>query len=105
MYLSEAVNKTKAELNKLPKSQLVDTISNYGYQLKNATEGKAKAEAALDAARRPNDQLCMMMLSFLGDDIPQNEYSGQPDLSKVDMWALVGRLMAECIRQRNGNAQ
>lgn len=105
MTLSEAVNKSKTELNKLPKSQLVDVLSNYGFQLKQAIEGKTKAEADLAAARKPNDQLCMMVLSFLGDDIPKDEYSGHPRLDQVDMWALVGRLMAECIRQRNGGPQ
>jgi hypothetical protein len=93
-YTDEQIFGLKSdELNKIPKTRIVDAISSLGWYLKHQQEEIKRLEKAANEEVAVSRQCCKMLAAYLGDELNKPEY-GQAEYDCKDLAVLVGRVMA-----------
>ncbi len=90
-----------AELNKLGKAELVESIACYGFQYRQALEEQKRLQKQIEENQSNERAACVMISGFLGDEIAKDEYRGTIDSRKMNILELTGRAIAVSIKNKN----
>ena len=97
MYLSELIKKDKKELNKLSKTEIIETIINSKWQWESNENKTKEAEKKLVIQSEGENAAKTLLLGYLGERMPENEY-GELPMSKVNLLELIGKMMVKASR-------
>ncbi len=102
MYLSELIKKTKTELNAMKKDDIVDVLSQYGFQYNGAVQAKEEAEKSLKHGLAESNMCKQLIIAYLGKDVKRCEYNNTiENLHKMELSTLLGELMGNVDKVRN----
>ena len=99
--LEKLCNMKAVDLGKLSKVELVESISYYGFQYRQAVEEQKRLQKQMEENQSNERAACVMLSGFLGDEITKDDYRGTVDSRKMNILELVGRAVAVSIKNRN----
>ena len=98
MYISELIKLDTKAINKMPKDEIIKTITNSKWQWENNIEAVKKAETALVKQSESETAAKLMLVGYLGKEVEKDEYSGKPNLDKLNLCEMIGELMCKSAR-------
>jgi len=101
LSLDVLCNMKASELNKLSKQEIVESISYYSFQYRNAVEEQKRLQKQIEENQSNERAACVMISGFLGDEIPKDDYRGTIDSRRMNILELTGRAIAVSIKNRN----
>lgn len=90
-----------ADLGKLSKVELVESIACYGFQYRQAIDEQKKLQKQIEENKSNERAACVMISGFLGDEITKDDYRGTIDSRKMNILELTGRAIAVSIKNKN----
>lgn len=99
--LDKLLNSNEPDINKLSKKQIVDLITKNRYLHMNNVSKIKELEDRIFEQSKNEHALKILFSSFLGDDLKINEYDGRIEHRKLNILSLAGRVIANCIKDRN----
>jgi hypothetical protein len=98
MYLSELIKKDKKEINKISKDKIVEAITNSKWQWESNESKVADAEKRLVEQSKNEDGAKRLMLGYLGESLPKDEYGTEKQLKEVSLLELLGKVLVKASR-------
>ena len=98
MYISELIKLDTKSINKMPKDEIIKTITNSKWQWESNIEAVKKAETALVKQSESETSAKLMLVGYLGKEVEKDEYSGKPNLDKLNLCEMIGELMCKSAR-------
>ena len=90
-----------ADLSKLSKVELVESIAYCGFQYRQAIDEQKKLQKQIEENQSNERAACVMISGFLGDEITKDDYRGTIDSRKMNILELTGRAIAVSIKNKN----
>ena len=93
--LDKLFKSDKKELNKISKSELVESIIKNAWYWQHQREQVEKLNDQLKLSKAPYDQAKLMLIGATGYAVDIDEYSKKPNLESVDLCFLIGLLLSK----------
>lgn len=98
MYISELIKLDTKAINKMPKDEIIKTIVSGKWQWDNNIDAVKQAEGKLIKQAESEVAAKLMLIGYLGKEVEKDEYSGKPNLDKLNLCEMIGELMCKSAR-------
>lgn len=98
MYISELIKLDTKAINKMPKDEIIKTIIGSKWQWDSNINSVKQAEEKLVKQSESEVAAKMMLIGYLGKEVEKDEYSGKPNLDKLNLCEMIGELMCKSAR-------
>ncbi len=99
MNLGELVAKSKSDLMKITKEEIVDCITKNAWQYNQAISNSKELNKTIEENKTNEKAACIMLSAFLGDEILVEEYRSVVKTSHLNILALAGRVCAFSVKK------
>lgn len=97
MNITELLNLSEVDLNKLTKSEIVSVITSGKWQAIGWKRQSEELSKQLDENRTNERAACVMLAAFVGVELNRNEYNSTIDSKNLNILELAGLVAAKCV--------
>lgn len=91
----ELINLPENELNKLTKSEIIESIKAGSWNIKYQESQVKGLREELEKSRSDEVAACVVLASYCGVNLPREEYSGKIEVDKLNLLELVGYTLSK----------